>query len=198
MKLQNIPILVAVLLWSLSVPVLAHGGRSGGGHSGGARIGVGGGFRGVAGPRGFVVASPRGFVAGRNFGHHGGRFDHRGHFNRQGGFNNVVVYGGYGGYPYYPYGYPTYPNNTTYQYPQSYYYSNPAPVAAYNPAPVNVTGDVVSNVQRVLKAQRFYYGPIDGISGPATRAAIRAYDAAAGLPVTGMIDSSLLASLRLL
>ena len=186
MKLQNIPILAAVLLWSLSVPVLAHGGRGGGG------------FRGVAGPRGFVATGPRGgVVAGRNFGRFNGRFDHRGGFNRQGSFNNVVVYGG--GYPYYPYGYPIYPNSTTYQYPQSYYYSNLAPVAAYNPAPpVTVTGDVVSNVQRVLKSQRFYYGPIDGISGPATRAAIRAYDSAAGLPVTGMIDANLLASLRLL
>jgi peptidoglycan hydrolase-like protein with peptidoglycan-binding domain len=85
------------------------------------------------------------------------------------------------------------------QYPQSYYYNNtPEPVAAYDPAPVGVTGDVVSNVQRVLKSRRFYFGPIDGVSGPATRASIRAYDAAAGLPVTGIIDTNLLASLRLM
>lgn len=245
MKLQNIPILAAVLLWSLSLPVLAHGG-GGGGHGGGGHGGGGGGrgggmgFRG--GPRGsnFVVGTPRAsgasnfvvgvprasgasnFVVGvprasgawgRNCGYNGcgypggrfgphGRFDHRGRFNRNDGFNNVYVsgggYGGFAGYPYYPYGYPTYPNSTLNQYPSSYYYSNLAPVAAYDPAPAGVGGDVVSNVQRALRSRRFYFGPIDGVSGPATRAAIRAYDSAAGLPVTGVIDANLLASLRLM
>ena len=50
-------------------------------------------------------------------------------------------------------------------------------------------------MQRVLKRRGYYYGSIDGDIGPASRNAIRNYQADRGLKVTGRIDSSLLRSL---
>lgn len=76
----------------------------------------------------------------------------------------------------------------------------PQPVAEYT-APVCpglVAGDVVGNVQRVLRYRGFYRGPIDGLSSPTTRAAIQAYDLSVGLPPTGAIDARLLKSMGLM
>ena len=167
------------------------------------------------------------FVGRPNFGFtrfQHARFDH----HRRFGSNVVVVGGGYSYYPYdypysnyyggYGYNYPnysypayTYPSYSNYTYPQSYpsvpvTYSNytyPAVVGArevvnVGGCPATGTGDVVSNVQRILKSKGFYCGRIDGVNGPETRAAIRAYKAAAGLPPCGKIDASLLTSLRLM
>ncbi|MCX6967141.1 MAG: peptidoglycan-binding domain-containing protein [Verrucomicrobia bacterium] len=128
------------------------------------------------------------------------RFDHR-RFDHRRGFNTVVIAGGGGyAYPYAYYGgydYSGYPG-TPYSepaYPGSYAdYSGPVP----DVSPGLVAGDVVGNVQRVLRYRGFYRGPIDGLSGPATRAAIRAYDASVGLPPTGMIDARLLISMQLM
>ena len=75
---------------------------------------------------------------------------------------------------------------------------NPPPVAENTACPVPVAGDVVGNVQRALKYRGFYRGPIDGLSGPPLRAAIRAYDASVGLPPPGAIDARLLSSLGIL
>ena len=180
MKLQKFPILVAAILGVLSVStpdLWAHGGgRSGGGHFGGTRFGGG-----------HFVGRPA-FV--------GQRFNR---FANRRGFNNVVVAGSYG-YNYYPYGYYSpsayapYANNA---YPD--YSAAPPPVAAYaNLSPGLVAGDVVGNVQRVLKYRGFYNGPIDGLSGPTTRAASRAYDTSVGLPPTGIIDARLLISMQLM
>ena len=80
-------------------------------------------------------------------------------------------------------------------YPADYAGTAEAP-AAQCPAPV--AGDVVANVQRVLRYRGFYRGPVDGLSGPATRAAIRAYDISVGLPPTGVIDARLLLVMRLM
>lgn len=49
--------------------------------------------------------------------------------------------------------------------------------------------------QTVLKDLGLYQGTIDGLPGPATRDAVAAYQKAAGLPVTGMIDAALLEQL---
>lgn len=219
MKLHKFPIIAAAILLGLSVSGMAHGGGGGrGGFGGGGRGGfVGGGARSfggargvIAGPRGFVAGGPRGFVAGRNFGPNrfvGPRFNHPGRFNRgfNRGVNNVVVYGGGYGYPNYygGYAYPNYNVNPYPVYPTApITYSGditPEYVGSCNlPAVARVNGDLVANVQRVLKSKGFYNGPIDGQAGPGTRKAIRAYDAAAGLPVTGMIDTTLLSSMRLL
>lgn len=50
--------------------------------------------------------------------------------------------------------------------------------------------------QVLLAVLGFYKGPIDGISGPRTRAAIEAAQKAYNLPVTGMSNPDLLAQLR--
>ncbi|MEI8233661.1 MAG: peptidoglycan-binding domain-containing protein [Verrucomicrobiota bacterium] len=116
------------------------------------------------------------------------------------------------GYPYgYPYPYgaypaPSYDSGVAAGYPYGYAPASaacaemlPPPVAeGVNGCPVPVAGDLVGNVQRALKYRGFYPGPIDGLSGPATRAAVRAYDASVGLPATGMIDARLLTSLGIL
>ncbi len=54
---------------------------------------------------------------------------------------------------------------------------------------------VVRDVQRKLAASGYYAGAIDGLAGPMTRAAIRRFEADAGLPVTGVLDPRLSRSL---
>jgi len=51
-------------------------------------------------------------------------------------------------------------------------------------------------VQAALAWQGYYNGRIDGVVGPETREAIRAFQAQKGLPVTGRIDSGLIDALR--
>ena len=194
---------MASILGFLSVgatALWAHGGggRGGGGARGGGAVGV----RGASGPRGVVAVRAPGFagVAVRRPAFVGERF-HRFGFRR--GFNNVIIAGGgypyayYGGYPYGSYN----PAPPTYD-PYAAQNASVPPVAELNPlasqCPGLVAGDVVGNVQRVLRYRGFYRGPIDGLSGPATRAAIRAYDASVGLPPTGMIDARLLLSMQLM
>jgi peptidoglycan hydrolase-like protein with peptidoglycan-binding domain len=50
-------------------------------------------------------------------------------------------------------------------------------------------------VQTVLQQQGYYEGPIDGVVGPGTQAAIAAYQQANGLRVTGTITRGLLVDL---
>ena len=50
----------------------------------------------------------------------------------------------------------------------------------------------VVDVQRQLARAGYYHGPIDGIMGPRTRRAIRAYDRDHNAPGYGMIDRPLL------
>src|SRR4029077_20801512 len=45
-----------------------------------------------------------------------------------------------------------------------------------------------AGLQVALRAQGLYRGPIDAISGPATVAAVRAFQRIHGLPVTGLAD----------
>jgi N-acetylmuramoyl-L-alanine amidase len=53
-----------------------------------------------------------------------------------------------------------------------------------------------SGVQARLKNLGFDPGPIDGAMGPRTRGAIRAFEAANGLPITGKAEGATLAKLR--
>ena len=46
-----------------------------------------------------------------------------------------------------------------------------------------------AGLQVALRAQGLYRGPIDAIAGPATVAAVRAFQRAQGLPVTGLADA---------
>lgn len=49
----------------------------------------------------------------------------------------------------------------------------------------SVSSDTVFYVQQQLAAQGYAVGPVDGVAGSRTRAAVRAYEADHGLPVTG-------------
>jgi peptidoglycan hydrolase-like protein with peptidoglycan-binding domain len=61
------------------------------------------------------------------------------------------------------------------------------------PAQPTVKPDpVVQQVQGILKDLSFYDGTVDGLTGPATRKAIQAYQLKVGLPGSGDIDSALL------
>jgi peptidoglycan hydrolase-like protein with peptidoglycan-binding domain len=50
-------------------------------------------------------------------------------------------------------------------------------------------------VQSGLAQRGYYHGPIDGEIGSGSRQAIRAFQAAQSLPVTGLIDPELLKAL---
>ncbi len=50
--------------------------------------------------------------------------------------------------------------------------------------------------QQLLSAMRFYSGPVDGITGPRTKAALKAAQTTYGLPVTGKADRVTLERLR--
>lgn len=51
-------------------------------------------------------------------------------------------------------------------------------------------------VQTELAQRGYYNGLIDGVIGPGSQTAIREFQAAAGLPVTGQIDDNLMEALR--
>jgi rare lipoprotein A len=51
-----------------------------------------------------------------------------------------------------------------------------------------LTPDQVKQAQEALKMDGLQPGPIDGVVGPRTRQALRAYQARAGLPQTGVLD----------
>lgn len=67
----------------------------------------------------------------------------------------------------------------------------PVPVVRVHPVPVSVA------VQARLKARGYYHATVDGIVGPATSAAIRAFQYDHGLAVTGTITPALLRALHL-
>ena len=103
-------------------------------------------------------------------------------------------YGGYYGFPYYG-GVPYYGG----YYPSSGYgyYGAPVhgrPVYGYGGG---YRGSTVARVQERLAHGGYYAGSIDGIMGPRTRSAIRAYERRHDLPVDGLIDSRLLATMGL-
>lgn len=79
------------------------------------------------------------------------------------------------------------------------YYDGPS----YSTAPVVVGHEVggsgiAVDAQRALANKGYYRGVIDGVMGPRARAAIRAWQADCGLPVTGDLDARTLRSLALL
>ena len=70
------------------------------------------------------------------------------------------------------------------------------PVAA--PEERRASGDKdarVARVQRALNDRGFNAGPVDGSMGPSTVDALRRFQAAAGLPVTGNADSQTMVAL---
>lgn len=73
------------------------------------------------------------------------------------------------------------PTTTTTTYDDSYYDYGPAYDYQY-------WNDLAVSVQSELARRCYYKGAIDGVIGSGSREAIRAFQAAQGLPVTGVID----------
>ena len=90
----------------------------------------------------------------------------------------------YGYYPYDYYGYRSYPYNYNYG---SYSYND----YGYG------HGSIVIAVQSRLARMGYYRGPIDGIMGPGTSFAIRAYERDHGLRVDGAISGPLVRNMGL-
>ena len=117
---------------------------------------------------------------------------------------SIVIGGGYGyGYPYYgygygyPYSYSYYPYSYGYypydSYPYSYgYYSS-----SYRPGYGYNGGSVVAQVQSRLARAGYYHGVIDGVMGPRTSYAIRAYERDHRLRIDGAISGPLLRNMGL-
>jgi hypothetical protein len=83
---------------------------------------------------------------------------------------------------YYPYPY--------YGPPYDYSYNQYGPAYDYQ-----YWSNLAVSVQSKLAQRGYYHGPLDGVIGSDSRQAIRAFQAAQGLPVTGVIDPKLLNAL---
>ena len=102
-----------------------------------------------------------------------GDFDRDDGFRRFNRFNQIIVFDNFGfpffpsyyPYPYYPYGYGGYGYQGGYG-----------------------NGSSVVQLQRRLARAGYYHGAIDGIMGPATRRAIRAYERTHNQRAYGMTD----------
>ena len=81
--------------------------------------------------------------------------------------------------------YPSY-----YGYPYDYSYSSYGPT--YDD---QYWSNLAVSVQSELARRGYYHGAVDGVIGSGSRQAIRAFQAAQGLPVTGKIDPKLLEAL---
>ncbi len=141
---------------------------------------------------------------------HAGRPVHASHASRQryrarpSSGVGISIYSGYGpGYgPYYPryrdryyYGPPVY-SGPVYVTPPPVYYGAPV-VPQYPPSPSPSPNPQVVQVQENLRRLGYYKSTVDGLIGPGTRTAIRAYQVDRGLPVTGRMDRELLLDLGL-
>ncbi len=114
-------------------------------------------------------------------------WNHNRHYRSRSNF-----YFGFGlGYPY-GYGYPYYDG---YPYGYGYGYYTPR-VHVYATSGINDDATVAA-VQRRLARGGYYHGSIDGVIGPGTRTAIRAFERNNGLPVDGVIDPQLLRTMGL-
>ena len=104
-------------------------------------------------------------------------------------FSRIALFGG--GYYYWDnnYWYPAYgydPYYSTYSYDEPIYgYNNLEP------------GQVIANVQTALQEQGYYRDAVDGLIGPATRAALANFQRDQGLAITSSIDGPTLQALGL-
>jgi hypothetical protein len=180
---------VAAMTLSASVAIAgSHGGSAGGGFSGGGSR-SGGGFRGGAAPGrmtpGFARAGSRfGPGMSRNFRGDRDRFHDR-------RFNEFVFFGDFGDPFFYPYYYGYYPYGF-YPYGPGYGYDPYGYGHGYGYDPYNQSGyqgvaagtGSVREMQVRLARAGYYHGRIDGVMGPRTRYAIRAYKRSHNLRVT--------------
>jgi Putative peptidoglycan binding domain len=122
-----------------------------------------------------------GFAHGGSGSFHGGNWNHC-----HGGHSSFVFIGGFPffgyGYGYYPYGYGYYPYGYGYGYGSGYYgyggdyYGNGYyGTSYYGGYGYNGNRSGVIRLQQQLARAGYYRGAIDGIMGPQTRYALRAY-----------------------
>lgn len=119
--------------------------------------------------------------------HHDRQHHHRNWWRSH--YSRIALFGG--GYYYWNnnYWYPAYgydPYYRTYAYDEPIYgYNNLEP------------GQVIANVQSALQEQGYYRDAVDGLIGPATRAALANFQQDQGLPITSAIDGPTLQALGL-
>lgn len=148
----------------------------------------------TASPRTFTGAASRSrfgtgnYRAGSATTNHWSGSNHHHHHHR----GSVVFIGDFG----YPFGYPYwYDGFYPYGYGYGYGYDNYDP-AVYQAAAA-YDGSLVAQVQTRLARAGLYRGAIDGVMGPETRRAIRAYQRSNGLRANGTISNSLIATMGL-
>ena len=201
----------AILAASLPVTARAMSGHGMGGFAGGAPRGFMGGGRFMGGaPRGSVGPRSGGFgfrhddrffdhrfvdhnrFIDHRFVNHDRFFDHdRFFFHHQNRFFfgfDFVSFGFPWWYPWYPPYYGYYPPYSGYPYDASY--SGGGQDSDYQ-----YWSNLAASVQSELTRRGYYHGPTDGVIGSDSSEAIRAFQAAQGLPVTGQIDPKLLKAL---
>jgi hypothetical protein len=125
-------------------------------------------------------------VAFNGHGFRGDRFRHRDFGDRFvffGDFGDPFFYYPYPYYGYYPYGY----------YPYDYGYNSYAEPVYQGSA--GYPDPLIGQVQLRLARAGYYHGAIDGVSGNATRRAIREYERAHSLPADGQIRGRLLTTM---
>lgn len=151
---------------------MPRGGMPHAGFSGGAR---------TFPSRGGGANSRGGTGGGHHWGQGGGHGG--GHWGHHGGHHHHYFYPYYGYYPYGYFGYPYWGTSFYYGAYEPYYYG------------VRGSGSIIVDVQHELARAGYYHGAIDGVIGRGTRRAIRLYERANGLPVDGLIDQDLLATM---
>lgn len=74
--------------------------------------------------------------------------------------------------------------------------SDPNPSATAQAAPLGASPNEITQAQKALSVLRYYQGPTDGVSSPALKMAIAAYQREAGLTATGVLDPTTLSRLQ--
>jgi hypothetical protein len=99
----------------------------------------------------------------------------------------------------YGYGYGSYPYGGYYDnaYYDDSYASNEYSQATYDDQSQSDASSRVDDIQRALAREGYYDGPIDGRLGNATRKALRSFQRARGLEVTGNINGAVIQALRM-
>src|SRR6516164_4408926 len=175
---------------------------------GGPRGSMGGGFGGVGFRHDDRFFDHRFVDHDRFFDHrfvdHNRFFDHRfvdhdrfffHHQNRFFFCFDFVSFGFPWWYPWYPPYYGYYPPYYGY-YPPDYGYSYDSSYSGGGQAfDYQYWTNLAVSVQSELARRGYYHGPTDGVIGSDSSQAIRAFQAAQGLPVTGRIDPRLLQAL---
>ena len=183
MNKKAILLLSALAAVALAVPLAMADSRGG-------RAGGGGHFERAPARGAFAMTGSAGTFRQGGFNRWSGNrwsgdWRHRGHFRDR---DRFIFFGGFGfpyyGYPYgyYPYdyyGYGYYPYGYSSPYGYDYGYSR-EPAYGYDYRDRYRGGSSVVALQRQMARAGYYHGAIDGIMGPETRRAVRAYERSHG------------------